>query len=339
MRHLFLFAFSICFGSQLYAATFELIDSQGFVTGFAETNNNSVRFRELTGQHSVYLRDRRYDSQDRSFAGYFNVVLNRALRFPRSGTGPIYTIDFDDFNPVYRPTRSYLRPVNRFARRPLPLVAGPTTGFHLHPTGYLSRPRGYRRHARSFLLDSRYIPHQPLPPATLNLQNGSSREIQVTLTDLRGKKSPQSFRISPGGSKQVKIERESGGKLHRRYQGYDLHGFPIEQSVVTEVPPEPRHEIVVHQWAVQSVAIDRTGTSPNAIEDINMQGRGIGRFILPPGDQLQSGTVDVYASALASQNPGSVAPIVPEKNKQRDNASRLEDAIIRAQQQALQRRP
>lgn len=81
--------------------------------------------------------------------------------------------------------------------------------------------------------------------------------------------------------------------------------------VVTPVPPQSLYEVVVHQWQIQSIAIDRTGKSPNPIEDINFQGKGIGRFTLPPGNELQSTTIDVKQAALAANNPGAVAPLVP----------------------------
>lgn len=88
---------------------------------------------------------------------------------------------------------------------------------------------------------------------------------------------------------------------------------------------------------MQSVAIDRTGKSPSVIEDINMQGRGIGRFVLPAGSHLQSGTIDVYQMAEAVGNPGAVAPLVPdERFPGSQNATPLERAILDAQLRAQQ---
>jgi hypothetical protein len=126
--------------------------------------------------------------------------------------------------------------------------------------------------------------------------------------------------------------------LVRRYATYDAFGLPVTRSVSIPIPPESRYEVVVHEWAVQSVAIDRTGKSPDPIEDINMQGRGIGRFRLPPADQLRGATIDVFARARAADNPGSVAPMVPPDRQTgpADNASRLERAIreVRERQRA-----
>ena len=83
----------------------------------------------------------------------------------------------------------------------------------------------------------------------------------------------------------------------------------------TPVPPAPRYELVIHEWKLQSVAIDRTGKSPNVIEDTNFQGKGIGRFLLPPGDQLKSGTLDVVRTALEARNAGSVSPLLDDSGR------------------------
>ncbi|MGI9470308.1 MAG: hypothetical protein ACR2NZ_02170, partial [Rubripirellula sp.] len=100
-----------------------------------------------------------------------------------------------------------------------------------------------------------------------------------------------------------------------------------------------RYEIVVHEWAMQSVAIDRTGKSPNVIEDINFQGRGIGRFLLPAGPALQSGVIGVYSAAASQGNAGTVQPIVPTEDLpvRGNNARRLEDAVLEAQRAAQRR--
>lgn len=84
-------------------------------------------------------------------------------------------------------------------------------------------------------------------------------------------------------------------------------------------------------------SIDLTGKSPNPIEDINFQGRGIGRFPLPAGDELVGGTIDVYRAALAAENPGAVAPLTPaEQGQTSDKPSILERAVLEAQRRGGQ---
>ena len=93
-----------------------------------------------------------------------------------------------------------------------------------------------------------------------------------------------------------------------------------------------RYEFIVHEWVLQSIAIDRTGTSPSPIEDANYHGKGLGRFSLPPGTQLQSGTLDVYRAASSAQNRGTVAPITAQEKQVGDGLSPLERAVLQLQQ-------
>ncbi|MFN7291789.1 MAG: hypothetical protein ACK5T6_14465, partial [Pirellula sp.] len=53
------------------------------------------------------------------------------------------------------------------------------------------------------------------------------------------------------------------------------------------------------------------------IEDINMQPRSIGFFLIPPGDTLREGSVlDVYRVADEAKNPGAVRRLSPRDLKQ-----------------------
>ncbi len=58
-----------------------------------------------------------------------------------------------------------------------------------------------------------------------------------------------------------------------------------------------------------------------------MQGRGLGMFNLPPGDQLQDGQIDLYRAAIAAQNQGAVAPIVPQDTATRDAVDPIRQVI------------
>lgn len=192
--------------------------------------------------------------------------------------------------------------------------------------------------AQSVVIESDVRARAVLPPARVRLINTARRELQVAVIDLRDGNPTRAVRLPPGGTQSLTLERDAGAERVALVQTYDEFGFPWVQEVVSEIAPAARYELVVHEWAVQSVAIDRTGKSPNVIEDIRHQGRGIGRFPLPPGDQLQDGPIDVYRMALAANNPGAVGPLVPDDDSfPADNASRLERAILEAQREAQRR--
>ncbi len=77
----------------------------------------------------------------------------------------------------------------------------------------------------------------------------------------------------------------------------------------------------------KSIAIDRTGKSPNPIEDINMQPRSIGFFLVPPGDAIREGSVlDVYRVAEDAKNPGAVRRLSP-KDLDRSETSGDQDPL------------
>ncbi len=80
----------------------------------------------------------------------------------------------------------------------------------------------------------------------------------------------------------MQLPRDAGGRSVEVYQALGLDGTYQNREVVREIPPTVRYQVTIHQWQVQSIAIDRTGKSPNVIEDVNMQGRGLGMFSLPP---------------------------------------------------------
>lgn len=240
------------------------------------------------------------------------------------------------WRPGWRP---YAGPIYRHPGiYPYPL---PSYGIPAHPRpiypGYRPGGIGY---PQSVLIESNVIPGPPLPPARVKLFHSSPRPLQVTVIDLAEPAGTESVRLDPGGRKTVSLQSDSGAQLVRRYATYDAFGLPVTRSVTIPIPPESRYEVVVHEWAVQSVAIDRTGKSPDPIEDINMQGRGIGRFRLPPANQVRGATIDVFERARAADNPGSVAPVVPSDHQSgaADNPSRLERAIreVRQRQRAAE---
>jgi hypothetical protein len=373
------------FTSTASAQRFELVEPSGIVTGRIEIARGRLLVYDSTGDRLYFSRQPRYDSYDGRSVGYFNIDLNRALRFPRCGSGWMQTADFDHAFPRYENTRRTVRPAGAFRGHRQghfaspwaptfnnpgfagpgygtpgyePPAYGPPAGFQPgygygtsfgtpgfggpnyggYSTPYASGYRSPRLQPQSVLIESETIPNPPLPPARLNLRNDGRREVQVAIVDAKNVSGSRSLRIPPGASKIVDLERDSGAQRVAHYRVVSPYGESTTQEIVTDVPPPIRYEVVVHEWAMQSIAIDRTGKSPNPIEDINFQGRGLGRFPLPPGPELQSGTIDVVRAARSQGNQGSVGPLVPSDRQPSDNASQLERAIIEAQR-AAQRAP
>ncbi|WP_146598377.1 hypothetical protein [Novipirellula aureliae] len=164
---------------------------------------------------------------------------------------------------------------------------------------------------QSVVVDTRVVPGTPLPPVKLGLRNGSDRELIVTILDTKAGGQPHQIRIPAGGVSEQTFERDSTDKRIQTYETILPNGEYDEHQVTTLLPPAVRYELVVHTRQIQSIAIDRTGKSPNVIEDVNYQGKGVGRFTLPPGDQLRSATIDVYRVARSrNQPPGMIEPLL-----------------------------
>ena len=323
---------------------FELVEPTGQVSATAELERGRLLVYGLNGQRLYFSREAHYDSPDGQFVGYFSHETNRALRFPRSGSGVMQTANLTEARPRFRNTRRRVRRIHSrgVVTAPLPLFPAPiATGPLIQPYG---DPFAYGYPppvplAQSVLIDSTIVPYPPLPPARVELRNDGRREIQLGLMDLQNPSANQTMRILPGAATEVQLARDSGGQRIEHYRVVNSFGQSVTREIITEVAPVTRYEIVVHEWAMQSVAIDRTGKSPNVIEDINFQGRGIGRFVLPAGPALQSGVINVYSAAVRQGNAGSVQPMVPTEDlpSKRDNTSRLEDAVFEAQRAAQRR--
>ncbi|KAA5547022.1 hypothetical protein FYK55_00970 [Roseiconus nitratireducens] len=317
-----------------------LVEPSGQITANVFFSRGQMIVDDANGTRYLFQRDRDFDSIDRRFIGYWNSSLNRVIRFPRSGRGTMEVTDLDDPYPTYVRSRRSVRPARRSGGpRPIhppldyiPPSLAPGAGYppygdgYGYGYGYLNEgislgvgPIGpgrpwHRPPPQSTLLESEVVPREPLPPVTINLQNPGPRELRVTVNDLFNEAGTQQIRIAAGQTVPIQVQRDAGADRVQQVLTYAPDGRPITQEVVTPMPPVSRYELVVHEWRLQSVAIDRTGKSPNVIEDTQFQGRGLGRFTLPPGDQLTGGTIDVLRSAQAADNAGAVAPLVDDTN-------------------------
>ncbi|MCH1438372.1 MAG: hypothetical protein L7W43_01865 [Rubripirellula sp.] len=343
--------------------TFDLVEPTGEVTATARIEGGQISVQSRAGQRATFCRDPSFDSLGGEFVGYYSPKIDRALRFPRSCVGVMQTAGLGDPRPRFINTHRVVRlrrgqivpPFTFGAPVFFPGQLFPRHGFHsrhqsypqphLYPwqwygPGFDPQVYGYGGwwvHPQSVLLNSIVIPNPPLPPARLKLVNDGRREIQVGIRDLQESARSRTIRIQSKSSASVELIRDAGGKRIEQFRVMNPYGYTRAREVVTEYQSPVRYEFVIHEWAMQSVAIDRTGKSPNVIEDVNFQGRGIGRFFLPPGRLLQSGVIGVYSAALRQQNGGTVPPLVPQEDLPKRGGRRLEDAVLDAQRAAQRR--
>lgn len=153
-------------------------------------------------------------------------------------------------------------------------------------------------------------PLPALPPANVRLVNSHSSAVTVMIRDVRTGRTEQTLQIPAGQSVRTQLQRDPGGVLVERYEVQTPGGFITSEETRTPVPPAPWYDISVYEQYLASIAIDRTGKSPNVIEDINYQRKGVGIFPLPAGAQLADGsTIDVWQQARAMQNAGALPPL------------------------------
>ncbi len=90
----------------------------------------------------------------------------------------------------------------------------------------------------------------------------------------------------------IDVERDNGATKVETFEVRDVNGFWNRREFRTDIPPATLYDLSVYEEFLQSIAIDRTGTSPDPIEDVNYQPRSIGLFLLPPGSQFGSQCFD-----------------------------------------------
>lgn len=341
--------------SPALAADLEMVDAFGNITGVVEASRKGLLVIENTGVQFFYQRAREYDLPDGRYLGFYNQTLNRIIRFPRSGRGPIERADLDTIYPQFVPASVSVRPIGSgpgfgpYLSGWLGPPLGPTPGYSFYSgTWYGGRPYGSPWHGgpgfgapgfggpgfggwpsfggyyhsgisisvaaplglasplgpppqfaqpQSTLIESRVVDDGKLPPVEMEFINTQNETLLVTLTDARHPGKQPQYKIPPGGSQRVKLPRSAGQTRINRYQTWDDTGNPTERETRVVIDPEVRYEVTVDRLRIQSIAIDRTGKSPNEIEDINMQSVPVGGFSLPPGEQLLSDRIDVFAAA------------------------------------------
>ncbi|TWT64670.1 hypothetical protein [Allorhodopirellula solitaria] len=329
------------------AADLEMVDGYGNIAGVIDASRKGLMVTENSGNRFFYRRARRYDLPDGRYLGFYNETLNRIIRFPRSGRGPVERADLDSIYPQFVPASVRVRPIGsgpgfapylptwletsyQFTAPGYRFYSGTISGgpgyggFRYGGPGYGSWPAlgGYYRSGVSFsvasplavpaapmmptlapaqpqstLIESRVVDNGTLDPVEVEFVNSQNETLLVVLTDARTPGKKAQYQIQPGGSQRVKLPRSAGQTRIDRYQSWDIAGDPVEREVRVAMEPEARYQVAVDRTRIQSIAIDRTGKSPNVIEDINMQSVPVGVFTLPPGDQLVSGKIDLFDAA------------------------------------------
>jgi len=171
------------------------------------------------------------------------------------------------------------------------------------------------------------IANPALRPVSARIVNSHSETLIVLVADRRHAQSVQKLRIPSRGSELVHLDRDPGGTIVETVETMDAFGNWNQQQFNTPVPPTVLYDISVHEEFLQSIAIDRTGKSPNPIEDVNYQPRSIGFFLVPPGNELpEVAEIDAYRIAEDAQNPGAVRRLHP-RDLQKNNASPSPDPL------------
>lgn len=165
-------------------------------------------------------------------------------------------------------------------------------------------------------------PNSQLPPAQLELVNTHRYALVVLLGDSRRGDGFEKIRIAPNDSKTIELERDAGATMVETYEIRSSAGVWQREQFVTAIPPASFYDLSVYEEHLQSIAIDRTGTSPNPIEDVNYVPKSVGWIPLPAGAELPAtGRIEVYSQARSAGNPGAVRRLDP---KQFDDAPKTD---------------
>lgn len=173
-------------------------------------------------------------------------------------------------------------------------------------------------------------PNPPLNPAQIDVVNSHSGALILLIGDLRSGRARQ-MRIDPKSQATVAFDRDSGATVVESYEIRGTSGLWDQQQFVTAIPPAPLYDVSVYEEFLQSIAIDRTGTSPNPIEDLNYQPKSVGWLEIPAGSALPDrGQFDAYAEAKAANNPGAVRRFDPKSLERPGNAPDPLESILKS---------
>jgi hypothetical protein len=203
----------------------------------------------------------------------------------------------------------------------------------------------------------------PLPPAQVELVNSHRNALLVLLADARQSEAgvgngvlgngvlgngvlgngvlgngvlgngvlgntAQQIRIAPRTSLPVTLERDAGATIIETVETLDRWGSWERQQFTTTIPPMAYYDVSVYEEHLQSIAIDRTGKSPNPIEDVNYVPKSVGWFPVPAGMGLPDNSrLDVYQLAVAAKNPGAVRRLDPKQFDTPPVPDRLESLL------------
>ncbi len=265
----------------------------------------SLVIRDAAGQESLYRREPQLDSNDGQWTGYYSRDVRQAIQWPQSNQGPMRIGTLDRSQQwQFRTSRMSIQPQqngnasNTFLKPSTPILPA------VQPL--------YRSVSQNVISNS------PLPPAEVTLTNTHNETLILLIADQRNGGTTQKLRIPRGASERFTIERDSGATIVETFEVRSNYGDWDRREFRTPVPPAPIYDISVYEEFLQSIAIDRTGTSPNPIEDINYQPRSIGLFIVPPGSALPDrATLDPYRAAQAANNAGAVRRLNPKDYDQK----------------------
>ncbi|QDV22689.1 RICIN domain-containing protein [Aureliella helgolandensis] len=158
------------------------------------------------------------------------------------------------------------------------------------------------------------VPNTPLPDAVLELANNHRNALLILLADRRPGKEVQDLQIAAGSSQVVELERDAGATLVETTEVRTPSGVWSREQYTTPIPPSTYYDLSAYEVHLQSIAIDRTGKSPNPIEDTNYVPKSLGWFLLPAGSALpESGRLDVFEQASRAKNPGAVRRLDPAR--------------------------
>lgn len=171
-------------------------------------------------------------------------------------------------------------------------------------------------------------PNPPLEPAQLELANSHRYALIVLIGDRRTGKAVTQVRVEPNSHTTVALDRDAGATLIETIEIRSPSGVWEQRQLATPIPPAMLYDLSVYEEFLQSIAIDRTGTSPNPIEDVNYVPKSVGWLPVPPGDLLPAvSRMDIYPLAQAAKNPGAVRRFDPKSFDKKPNTDPLESIL------------